>query len=240
MTQADWFGIEESAGAAIGWGYSEGAIVAQATGTTAAEVAALLDADDPLIVTEAPAADQKAPAPVMPAALPMTGIAQGNPPDRLPPVVRLRIAGFLTSRPHWDGVICAVLGGATHWVQISAEEVVSLQSTLTPQLAKAVNAGPDLDSTTCEEAISRPEKLAALLHRAALTSSPDIALGALIGAELAATRPYWLGQQIGLIAPAPWADAYGAALALQHAPLTRDTPEEAAQIGLAMLRHATA
>ncbi len=240
MTQADWFGIEESAGAAIGWGYADGAVVSEAKGVNAAEVAALLDADDPLIVTEAPAADQKTPAKLLPDTLPLTGIAQGNPPDRLPPVARLRIAGFQASRPNWDGVVCVVLGAATHWVQISAEEVVSLHSTLTPQLAGAVNAGPQLDSETCEEAISRPEKLASLLHRAALTSSPDIALGALIGAELAATRPYWLGQQIGLIAPAPWSDAYGAALVLQHAPLTRDTPEETAKIGLAMLRHATA
>ncbi len=240
MTKSDWFAIEEAAGAAIGWGFAGDTPVIEATGLSATEVATLLDAHDPLIVAEPAAADQKSPARVLPDRLPMAGIAQGNPPDRLPPVARLRIAGFLAAHLQWDGVICLSLNDATHWVQISADELVSLQSTLTPRLAAALGAGPQADTDAVEQAISRPEKLASLLHRAALTSSPDMALGALIGAELAATRPYWLGQQIGLIADAPLAHAYAAALALQFAPLVKMTPHQAAQNGLIALHRAMA
>lgn len=238
MTQ-DWFAIEEAEGAATGWRF--GAAPHMAKGDSAAEVAQLLAAQTPVIIGEAAIADQMTPAAILPPGLPMPGIAQASPADRLPPAARLRALGFTHLNPDWDGVICLCLGPATHWLQISANELISLHSTLTPKLARdagATGATGAPDEAAMAEALSRPEKLAGLLHRAYLQSDPAAAFGALLGAELAATRPYWLGQQLALIAPAPLAQPYEIALNSQFIPFVALPPEEAARAGFMALQKA--
>ena len=51
-----------------------------------------------------------------------------------------------------------------------------------------------------------------LLHDLGAEASRARMSGLLIGAELAATRPYWLGQQVALIGARSVCDAYAAAL----------------------------
>jgi 2-dehydro-3-deoxygalactonokinase len=74
-----------------------------------------------------------------------------------------------------------------------------------------------------EDTLSRPERMAARLfglRAEALIAglSPERARarlsGLLIGAELAAARPYWLGREVVLIGAAGPTRAYAAALAL--------------------------
>lgn len=106
------------------------------------------------------------------------------------------IAGLVASMPRWDGIV--VIPGNRHvWAHVSAGEVVSFQTFETGRLFGVLATGqpsePEAFDRAFEDVMARPERLAALLSVAA----GDGALwGALIAAELAATRPYWLGQDV--------------------------------------------
>ncbi len=162
------------------------------------------------------------------------GLKQAEPPD----VMRgeeTQIAGFLAARPAFDGVLC-LPGTHTKWAQISAGEVVSFRSFMTGELfallsrssvlRHTVGAGWDdaAFAAALEEAMAKPEALAARLFalraEGLLTGvAPGAARarlsGLLIGAELAAARPYWLGQQIAVIGAGDLAAGYSAALSAQ-------------------------
>lgn len=148
-----------------------------------------------------------------------------------------QIAGYLAERPHWDGVIC-LPGTHTKWVQISAGEVVSFRTFMTGEmfelmrgqsvLRHSVGDGWDDDSfnTAVADALSKPEQLAArlfglraadLLHGQSKAIARARLSGLLIGAELAATRPYWLGQQLAIIGSEGLSQAYASALKQQGA-----------------------
>jgi 2-dehydro-3-deoxygalactonokinase len=129
------------------------------------------------------------------------------------------IAGFLGGDPGYDGVICAI-GDETIWAQISAGEVVSFQSFLTPELALALRAGTDPSDDfdlAVSDSLSSPDHLARHLSVAKAMHAPDRMSGHLIGAELAAAKPYWLGQNITIIATD--ASLYTRALGAQGAPV---------------------
>lgn len=163
------------------------------------------------------------------------GVAQADPAD----VMRgeeTQIAGFLSLNPNWDGVIC-LPGTHTKWAHVSADEIVSFQTAMTGDLFAAITGhtvlrhsvqSDDWDDANFEDgldsALARPEKLAArLFHIRADGLLNDLAPGAararlsglLIGAELAATKPYWLGQQIAVIGEGALSRLYVSALAKQ-------------------------
>jgi 2-dehydro-3-deoxygalactonokinase len=165
---------------------------------------------------------------------------QASPPD----VMRgeeTQIAGFLALNTGWDGVIC-LPGTHTKWVHVSAGEVVSFQTALTGELFALLarhstlrhsiaETGWDEDAfaAALDQARSRPERLAAALF--ALRADdllngcpPDTARarlsGLLIGADLAASRAYWLGQQVAVIGASETAAPYVRALQLQGVPAT--------------------
>ncbi|MBJ6371304.1 2-dehydro-3-deoxygalactonokinase [Sedimentitalea arenosa] len=168
------------------------------------------------------------------------GMKQASPPD----VMRgeeTQIAGFLALNKGWDGVIC-LPGTHTKWVHVSAGEVVSFQTALTGELFALLarhstlrhsiaETGWDEDAfaAALDQARSRPERLAAALF--ALRADdllngcpPDTARarlsGLLIGADLAASRAYWLGQQVAVIGASETAAPYVRALQLQGVPAT--------------------
>ena len=147
------------------------------------------------------------------------GVKQVSPPD----VMRgeeTQIAGFLALNPDWDGVIC-LPGTHSKWVHISAGEIVSFRTFMTGELFDVISTDTVLKHSlnsdnmdlpafieAMSETLSRPEKFAANLFslRAAdllENQSADIARaklsGGLIGMELAAAKPYWLGQNVALI-----------------------------------------
>ena len=163
------------------------------------------------------------------------GLCQSNPPD----VMRgeeTQIAGFLAREPGFDGILC-LPGTHTKWVHLSAGEVVSFQTCMTGEMFDLLSrqsvlrhsvVGDDLNTGTFADAVndtlSRPERLAQRLFsiRADATlngTGPAIARarlsGALIGAELAATRAYWLGQQVVVAGAPALADLYARGLAGQ-------------------------
>ena len=171
----------------------------------------------------------------------ISGVSQAQPAD----VMRgeeTQIAGFQKLNPNWDGVIC-LPGTHTKWVQMSAGEIVSFQTFMTGEIFdlmcsssvlrySVAGKGWDHDAfgTAVEDAISRPEAMAARLFslraESLLNDLPQATAkarlsGLLIGAELAAARPYWLGQSIAMIGPKAMGDGYAAALAAQHVPIIR-------------------
>ncbi|WP_370401126.1 2-dehydro-3-deoxygalactonokinase [Sulfitobacter sp. JB4-11] len=174
----------------------------------------------------------------------------------MPDVMRgeeTQIAGFLALNPGWDGVIC-LPGTHTKWAHVSAGEVISFQTFMTGELFALLQdqsvlrhslQGEGIDDaafdTALADTLSRPEKLAASLFaiRAGdlLEGTPGSTnrarlSGALIGAELAAAKPYWLGQQIALIGAKAQTDLYARALQSQGAPATLTDAERMTLAGL--------
>ncbi len=165
------------------------------------------------------------------------GIKQLSPAD----VMRgeeTQIAGFLASEPEFDGVLC-LPGTHNKWVRISAGEIVSFQTFMTGEMFALLSehsvlrhsvGGEGWDehafTLALDDLLSRPERLAArlfslraeaLLSGLAPATARARLSGALIGAELAAARPYWLGQSIAVIGASGIGGAYAAALARQGA-----------------------
>ena len=166
----------------------------------------------------------------------LPGLSQDSPAD----VMRgeeTQIAGFLARDPGFDGVLC-LPGTHTKWVQVSAGEVVSFRTFMTGELFALLSThsvlshsiGDGWNDAAFEEAIAdamtRPEALASrffsLRAEGLLQDLPSDAAtarlsGLLVGAELAAARPYWLGQRIALVGAERLSALYAAALALQGA-----------------------
>lgn len=184
------------------------------------------------------------------------GLKQERPAD----VMRgeeTQIAGFLVMRPDFDGVLC-LPGTHTKWVRISAGEVVSFQTFMTGEMfdllashsilrhavgSDAIDEGAFDDAVA--EALSDPARLMRHLFsiRAEATlqglSQPKARArlsGALIGAELAAARGYWLGQDVA-IAGAPGLNAlYARGLEAQGLPVQSFAADPLTQAGLMRLR----
>ena len=182
----------------------------------------------------------------------LPGVKQASPAD----VMRgeeTQIAGFLALNPKFDGVIC-LPGTHTKWVHISAGEIVSFRTFMTGELFALLSqhsvlrhtvAGDGWNEDAFSEAVSttmsnasdlaarlfsiRAEGLLNDLHadeaRARLS-------GLLIGAELAAARPYWLGQHVALIGDDVLCKAYGEALGAQGLPVERTDAERMTLEGL--------
>lgn len=185
------------------------------------------------------------------------GLSQASPPDVLQGD-ETRIAGFLAAWPDFDGVLC-LPGSHSRWVRISAGEVVSFATAMTGEmfdllaresiLRHGLAGGSDEDEDAFREAVdetlSRPERLATRIfgiHAEELVAglSPASARarlsGLLIGAELAAARPYWLGQEVVLISEPKFAGRYRAALALQGLDPVIADADAATLAGLARAR----
>jgi 2-dehydro-3-deoxygalactonokinase len=182
----------------------------------------------------------------------ISGLSQADPPD----VMRgeeTQIAGFLSLNPKWDGVLC-LPGTHTKWVLLSADEVVSFQTFMTGEMFdllatksvlrhSATRDGWDDEAfaAAVSDAISKPERLAARLFslragdllqgREPATTRAALS-GYLIGAELAAARPYWLGQNLAILGTGPQPRAYAGALEDQGVPAMMVDAERATLAGL--------
>ncbi|AVO39833.1 2-dehydro-3-deoxygalactonokinase [Pukyongiella litopenaei] len=184
------------------------------------------------------------------------GLKQASPPD----VMRgeeTQIAGFLSLNPNWDGVIC-LPGTHTKWVQVSAGEVVSFRTFMTGEIFALLGRHSVLRHSVGEtgwddaafagalgDAMSHPERIAAQLFSLRASDlldgqRPETARarlsGLLTGAELAAARPYWLGQQIAVIGDRGPAQPYVAGLQAQGVPVTQADAARATLAGLVAAR----
>jgi 2-dehydro-3-deoxygalactonokinase len=180
------------------------------------------------------------------------GLSQARPAD----VMRgeeTQIAGFLALDPRFDGVIC-LPGSHTKWAHVSAGEVVSFQTAMSGEIFSALGrhtvlrhslAADGWDDAAFDSALSdtlsRPETLATrlftlraegLLAGLAPQAARARLSGLLIGAELAATRPYWLGQPVALIGAQTLCAHYARALRAQGIDALRSDATAATLAGL--------
>ena len=164
----------------------------------------------------------------------LPGLSQAEPPD----VMRgeeTQIAGLLAREPRFDGVAC-LPGTHTKWAHLSAGEVVSFASYMTGEIFALLATRSVLRRTVApegwneaafltgaEEGFARPDRVSARLfglRAGALVGELDPVVararlsGLLVGAEIAAARPYWLGRDVVLIGAPALAEAYRAALAI--------------------------
>jgi len=186
------------------------------------------------------------------------GLSQAAPPD----VMRgeeTQIAGLIAATPRFDGIAC-LPGTHSKWAHVSAGEVVSFASFMTGELFALLArqsvlrhgvaaegwSEPDF-AEAVEETLARPERLAARLfgiRAAGLLDglAPERARarlsGLLIGAELAAARPYWLGREVVLVGAPAAAAAYAAALGLCGAATRHSEADATTLAGLAAARAA--
>ncbi|WP_306114680.1 MULTISPECIES: 2-dehydro-3-deoxygalactonokinase [unclassified Roseovarius] len=165
-------------------------------------------------------------------------VTQEQPADVLGAWPRLWVAGFLAGHENWDGVLCIETGDASHWVHVGANEIISFASFLSLRLATFLGGGYTADPAAMADSQSRPERLASHLRQAEIAGNPAAITGHLIGAELAAARVYWLGQQVGVIAPQGEASIYARVLAAQGVPVVSATPDDMVQVGLAAMARA--
>ena len=162
------------------------------------------------------------------------GLSQSRPAD----VMRgeeTQIAGALALHSGFDGVLC-LPGTHSKWVHVSAGEVVSFQTFMTGELFALLSTQSVLrhgmasgwDDAAFDEgladALSRPDRIAAklfalraegLLHGLTPAQARARLSGLLIGIELAAAKPYWLGRHVKLICTPALAANYARALASQ-------------------------
>ncbi len=156
-----------------------------------------------------------------------------------------------------DGVIC-LPGTHSKWAQISAGEVVSFQTFMTGEMFALLStqsvlrhgmAGDGWDDAAFDEglsdALSRPERIAArlfglraegLIAGLEAASARARLSGLLIGIELAASKPYWLGQAVTIIGAEGLAATYARALLAQGVKATLIPATECTIAGLASLR----
>ncbi|MEO1025407.1 MAG: 2-dehydro-3-deoxygalactonokinase [Pseudomonadota bacterium] len=164
----------------------------------------------------------------------LPGLSQTSPPD----VMRgeeTQIAGFLADTPEFDGILC-LPGTHTKWAQISAGEVVSFRTFMTGELFALISKQSVLRHSIDEEwdeaafaeavrdGMANPQALASRffsLRAAGLVGNPEPGAaaaqlsGLLLGAELSAARPYWLGQRIALLGAEKLSKLYSTALAAE-------------------------
>ncbi|KUF09762.1 2-dehydro-3-deoxygalactonokinase [Pseudoponticoccus marisrubri] len=182
----------------------------------------------------------------------LPGIKQTAPAD----VMRgeeTQIAGLLAATPGFDGIAC-LPGTHTKWAHLSAGEVVSFRTFMTGEMFALLSdqsvlrhsvQGPGWDDAAFDEAvsdaISTPANVAARLfglRAAALLEglSADTARarlsGLLIGMELAASRPYWLGQPVRIVGEDGIGAAYLRALQAQGAEVATTPAQDITLKGL--------
>lgn len=188
------------------------------------------------------------------------GIKQAVPVD----VMRgeeTQIAGYLARHQNFDGVLC-LPGTHSKWAHISAGEVVSFRTFMTGDVYAALSnhsilsatisgvPSSDADAFTAAvaEILSKPEALGSSLFSIRAASllegqSPETGAsrlsGILIGAELAASKPYWLGQQVAIIGAPELAEHYKSALASLGVQAQTVSAREMTLAGLGATRHAT-
>ena len=181
----------------------------------------------------------------------LPGVKQAKPAD----VMRgeeTQIAGYLATYPQFDGVIC-LPGTHTKWAHVSAGEIVSFRTAMTGEMFALLSErsvlrhsmGDGWDAAAfaegVDQALSRPEGLAAalfslraegLLEDLGGAAARARLSGLLVGAELAAMKPYWLGQQVALIGAETLSKAYAEALSGQGAPTQMAGAEDMTLAGL--------
>lgn len=200
----------------------------------------------------APAADPRLSVRILP------GLSQRRPAD----VMRgeeTQIAGALAAEPDFDGVML-LPGTHTKWAHVTGGEVVSFRTFMTGELFALLAERSVLRHSVgaegwdeaafaeaLEDGLAKPEAVAARLFSLRAEAlleglAPEVARarlsGLLLGLELAAAKPWWLGRRVLATGSAAQTRAYGAALARMGGGAERREAEAATLDGLRAARAA--
>ena len=203
-----------------------------------------------LPMTAAPVTDSRLSVRIVP------GLSQTRPSADVMRGEETQIAGVLAAAPGWDGVVC-LPGTHSKWAEVSAGEVVSFRSFMTGELFALLSSqsvlrhgmGEGFDDDAFDaglaEGLARPESLTARLFtlraEGLLADLPPAAArarlsGLLIGAELAAAKPWWLGRDVVIVGEGGLAALYARALAAQGVPARQVPAQDATLAGLKRAR----
>ena len=188
----------------------------------------------------------------------LPGLAQRDPPD----VMRgeeTQIAGALASGADPDGVLC-LPGTHTKWARLEGGRVAAFATAMTGELFAALARHsvlrhsleddawhPPSFARAVRSALDRPEALLASLFAVRAGSLLDtrppgagraMLSGLLIGADLAASRPWWQARRPTLVGAGELVGRYAAALAVGGAEVDVLDGEDAVRAGL-LLAHRT-
>ncbi|PZQ51327.1 MAG: 2-keto-3-deoxy-galactonokinase [Rhodovulum sulfidophilum] len=186
----------------------------------------------------------------------LPGMRQDKPAD----VMRgeeTQMAGLIAREPGFDGVAC-LPGTHPKWVHISAGEIVSFATYMTGEVFGLLSGASVLHYTmdaggwsdahfaeAVEEALAFPEHISrklfgiraeALLFDLSPGASRARLSGLLVGAELAAARPYWLGRDVVLVGESVMAAVYERALGICGVKPRHHDPSDLTIAGLAAAR----
>lgn len=182
----------------------------------------------------------------------LPGVKQMQPAD----VMRgeeTQIAGLLLDNPAFEGVVC-LPGTHNKWVRIEQGQITRFQTFMTGEMFALMSAksvlrhtvnARDLDAAAFAAALQQimadPSALMASLFAlradALLHDAPSAALRArlsalLIGAELAAARPFWQGNEVIILGEGDVAQVYETALKLASGTARRVNAETLTLAGL--------
>jgi hypothetical protein len=137
------------------------------------------------------------------------------------------LGAFVADHAQWDGIV-VFAGPVTTWAHVSAGELISFRSSLALKLACDVIRDRGLDTPdqvgdafddAVSSGFSKPE---AVFSKLSASVDAETHLGHVLGADLAAFRSYWLGQDIVILGDGDAAHWIEVALKLQFAMVRRD------------------
>lgn len=153
------------------------------------------------------------------------------------------LGAFVTDHAKWDGIVIFA-GQVSTWAHVSAGELISFRSSLALKVAydvirdrgmqASVEVGDQFNDAVTD-GLSKPE---AVFHKLSGATHPETYLGCVLGADLAAFRAYWLGQDIVILGDRDEAHWIEAALKSQCAMVRRDPQDYLGRGARAVRAHA--
>jgi hypothetical protein len=137
------------------------------------------------------------------------------------------LGAFVADHAKWDGIVIFA-GQVTTWAHVSAGELISFRSSLALKIACDVMRDRGLDTPdqvgdgfndAVGSGLSNPETV---FRKLSASVGAETHLGHVLGADLAASRSYWLGQDIVILGEGDAAHWIEVALKSQFAMVRRD------------------
>jgi len=152
------------------------------------------------------------------------------------------LGAFVADHAKWDGIVIFA-GPVTTWAHVSAGELISFRSSLALKIACDVIRDRRLDTSdqvgdafndAVSSGLSNPESV---FSKLSASVDAETHLGHVLGADLAAFRSYWLGQDIVILGEGDAAHWIDAALKSQFAMVRRDPQDYLARGARAVRAH---
>ena len=152
------------------------------------------------------------------------------------------LGAFVADHAKWDGIVIFA-GPVTTWAHVSAGELISFRSSLALKIACDVIRDRGFDTPdqvgdafndAVSNGLSNPESV---FSKLSASVDAETHLGHVLGADLAAFRSYWLGQDIVILGEGDAAHWIEAALKSQFAMVRRDPQDYLARSARALRAH---